>query len=109
MAVYAYTDIDAAFVGKDDKVVKMKFAAGDEVEGLPRDIMVELAEAGAIAKYNRLEVEAGGSGSTVAAETLSAENAELRDRIKELEASVAAKTEGGTAMSPKVQAEVPKA
>lgn len=77
---FAFTDIDHG-MGKDENgdPIVAHFSAGQPVKGLDEATMRQLIESGAIASYNRLEVEAAGDA---AASVLAAENAELKAQLE---------------------------
>lgn len=87
MAHYAFTDIKIGVPADGDEPAKTIYiATGEEVKGLPKETMQQLIETGAIATYDRREVEkAGGNSGDPAAAALAAQNAELRARVAELE------------------------
>ena len=57
MTVYAYTRIKYGKKKANGEVVRLVFEPGEPVTGLPRKVMENLLEAGAIAKYDRTAVE----------------------------------------------------
>ena len=52
MAIYAFTDIKVS-----DGKKKYRFKCGDEVTGVPQELLKDLLKAGALSKFSRTDVE----------------------------------------------------